>query len=79
MRLIGPFLGISNADVQNLEYQHPRSPGSICSEILIKWKNKNGNSATVGNLLKPLFEAWKMSQESIHQDRVVEALDNIRR
>ena len=79
LRQIGPFLEISNADVQNLEYQHPRSPESICSELLMKWKNKNGNSATVGNLLKQLFEAWKMNQGSIHQHKVVEALDNIKK
>ena len=78
MRQIGPFLKISNADVQNLEYQHPRSPGSICSELLIKWKNKNGNSATVGNLLEQLFEAWKLNKEYIDQDKIVEALDNIK-
>jgi len=79
LRQIGPFLKISNADVQNLEYQHPRSPGSICSELLIKWKNKNGNSATVGNLLEQLFEAWKINPGSIHQDKVEEALDNIKK
>jgi hypothetical protein len=45
----------------------------------MKWKNKNGNSATVGNLLKQLFEAWKMNQGSIHQHKVVEALDNIKK
>jgi len=45
---------------------------------LIKWKNKNGNSATVGNLLEQLFEAWKLNKESIDQDKIVEALDNIK-
>jgi len=78
LRQIGPFLKISNADVRNLEYQFPHSTGSICSELLIKWKNKNGNSATVGNLLEQLFEAWKLNKESIDQDKIVEALDNIK-
>lgn len=77
LRQIGPLLGLSNVDVQNIEYQHPKSPMSICIDLLNKWKNKNGSSATVGNLLEQLFEAWQMNPGSIHHDEIVKALDKL--
>lgn len=77
MRQIGPLLGLSYVDVQNIEYQHPKSPMSICIDLLNKWKNKNGSSATVGNLLEQLFEAWQMNPGSIHYDEIVKALDKL--
>lgn len=77
LKQIGPLLGLSNVDVQNIEYQHPKSPMSICIDLLNKWKNKNGSSATVGNLLEQLFKAWQMNTGSIHHDEIVKALDKL--
>jgi hypothetical protein len=34
-------------------------------ELLLKWKDKNGHSATAGNLVEKLFQAWKITPECL--------------
>ena len=51
-----PFLGLNANDLDSIHCKHPHSPDSWSQELLLKWSNKNGPSATAGNLLEILKE-----------------------
>jgi hypothetical protein len=45
--------------------------------LLLKWRNKNGSSATAGNLVEKLFQAWKITPECIDPKFVRNSWDKL--
>ena len=51
-----PFLGINPNALENIRSNDPHSAESWSYGLLKKWRDKNGPSATAGNLLEILKE-----------------------
>jgi hypothetical protein len=49
---------------------NPHSTKKWSMGLLLKWRNKNGRSATAGNLVEKLFQAWKITSDCLDPEIV---------
>ncbi|XP_052072628.1 uncharacterized protein LOC127710717 [Mytilus californianus] len=77
LQIVGTCLGFSKVDVEHIEYKHLRAPEAACHDLLVKWRNKLGHSATVEKLMEIFFIAHKNTSESIHEEKIWDALEKI--
>ncbi|CAG2189565.1 unnamed protein product [Mytilus edulis] len=50
LQIVGTCLGFSKVDVEHIEYKILRAPKAACHDLLVKWRNKHGHSATLAKL-----------------------------
>lgn len=77
LNIIGTSFEFSQVDVQNIEYKHNRAPEAASHDLLVKWRNKKGNSATVGCLLENMLKSYEAFPQSIHEEKVRDAVDRL--
>lgn len=75
--IIGTNLGFSSVDVQNIEYKYNRAPEAASHELLVRWRNRTGQNATVQTLLEILLRCHDVNDRSIHDDKVREAVGRL--
>jgi len=46
-------------------------------EFLLKWRDKNGHSATAGNLVEKLFQAWIITPDCLDPEIVRNSWDKL--
>jgi hypothetical protein len=68
---------MSQPEVECIRWDNPHQAKSCSYQLLIKWKNKNGSSATLGNLLEKLFDASQATPEYIYKQDVRKAWDKL--
>ncbi|CAG2189567.1 unnamed protein product [Mytilus edulis] len=69
LQIVGTCLGFSKVDVEHIEYKHLRAPEAACHDLLVKWRNKHGHSATLAKLMDVFFTAHQNTPESIHDEK----------
>ena len=74
---VATFLDISQNDVACIRWDNHHDAKSSSYHLLMKWKNKNGSSATLGNLLEKLFDASQATPEYIYKQGVRKAWDKL--
>ena len=74
---VATFLDISQNDVECIRWDNHHDAKSSSYHLLMKWKNKNGPSATLGNLLEKLFDASQATPEYIYKQNVRKAWDKL--
>ncbi|CAC5411735.1 unnamed protein product [Mytilus coruscus] len=78
LQIVGTCLGFSKVDVEHIEYKHLRAPEAACHDLLVKWRNKHGHSATVAKLMDIFFLAHQNTPESIHDEKIWDALEKFK-
>lgn len=73
--MVGRHLGLRDNDVCEIEVDCRHLTASETAyQILIKWKNKMGQKATIRSLTECLFEAAKEDPTSINVESLTDAL-----
>ncbi|XP_056015156.1 uncharacterized protein LOC125676198 [Ostrea edulis] len=65
MELIATCLGLSQVEIDRLKMDNPMSTSTVVHNILVTWKRKLGDAATLENLEKSLQEAEKHTGASV--------------
>ncbi|XP_071161202.1 uncharacterized protein [Mytilus edulis] len=78
LQIVGTCLEFSKVDVEHIEYKHLRAPEAACHDLLVKWRNKHGHSATLAKLMDIFFLAHQNTPESIHDEKIWDALDKFK-
>ncbi|XP_063407241.1 uncharacterized protein LOC134690981 [Mytilus trossulus] len=74
----GIYLGFGQADVDSIQYKHPRASEPACHDLLVKWRNKYGHGATVTRLMDVFFAAHQNVPNSIYENLIWDALKKIK-
>ncbi|VDI69221.1 CASP2 and RIPK1 domain containing adaptor with death domain [Mytilus galloprovincialis] len=74
----GTCLGFGQADVDSIQYKHPRASDPACHDLLVKWRNKYGHGATVTRLMDVFFAAHQNAPESIYENIIWNALKKMK-
>ncbi|XP_063420337.1 uncharacterized protein LOC134705552 [Mytilus trossulus] len=64
-------LGLTQSDFEQFRHQ---GQTDLCYLILYKWRNKNGNGATLERLIGILFCAWESNNESVFTEDLKSAI-----
>lgn len=75
IKMVGRHLGLREHDICEIEVDlRHQLAAEAAYQMLIKWKNKMGQKATVGCLTECLFEAAKEDPRSINVESLTEAI-----
>ena len=74
---VAPILKIDKVQVDAIKCDNPHSTTIWSMELLLKWKDKNGHSATAGNLVEKLFQAWKINSDCLDPEIVKNSWDQL--
>ncbi|XP_052091081.1 uncharacterized protein LOC127727978 isoform X2 [Mytilus californianus] len=54
-----------------------KQPTDLCCQMLYKWKNKNGEEATLGKLIQNLFSSWISENKSVEKEELKLAISKV--
>ena len=74
---LGRILKIPKDQVDDIMRDHLLSKKAWSMEFLLKWRDKYQQSATAGNLVDKLFQAWKITPECIDPKFVRNSWDKL--
>ncbi|CAC5373071.1 unnamed protein product [Mytilus coruscus] len=67
-------LDLNQVDVAEIQTEQRTD---LCCQMLYKWKNKNGQEATLGKLIQNLFSSWISENKSVGEEELKSAISKV--
>ncbi|OPL20986.1 triple collagen helix repeat-containing, partial [Mytilus galloprovincialis] len=66
-----------NLNQMDVEVIQTGQQTDLCYQMLYKWKNKNGEEATLGKLIQNLFSSWISENKSVEKEVLISAISQV--